>query len=339
MFVQLGNLRTQTSFIVVSSLAAECILGCQYIDRHVSAISPKEKRVLVSDGSIIPILQDSAAVPVNGKRAPTAKPAIPSTKVRVAKLTTLTPRAECLVWVQCASSGLRFLQALRKGSTLGVYMANGVADVMPLKPFQVRVINTSERERKLHKGMILGHALPHLKGIVALVDEMGSNQTPEPSFSEHSEYADEERRTCKGPDEQCVRGQDPPPLPDRPEIEGDLWREDVDLALLTPQERERVFQILGKHRSMWDGRLGHVHSTSHHIDLVPGAKPVHARPYRAGARAREAESFELQRMLKAGVIEPANSEWASPVVLVPKPDGSMRFCIDYRRLNMATVRD
>jgi hypothetical protein len=107
----------------------------------------------------------------------------------------------------------------------------------------------------------------------------------------------------------------------------------VDLAHLTPQERENVLGMLTKHRTMWDRRLGQVHYTAHRIQLTPGAKPAYSHPYRAGSKAREAESAEIQRILKAEVIEPAMSQWASPVVLVPMPDGSIRFCINYRKLN------
>jgi hypothetical protein len=80
---------------------------------------------------------------------------------------------------------------------------------------------------------------------------------------------------------------------------------------------------------MWDGRLVYVHASTHRTDLVYVAKPVHAQSFRAGPRARAGESAEVQRMLTEGVIEPANSEWASPVVLLLKHDVSMRFCLDY----------
>jgi hypothetical protein len=85
-------------------------------------------------------------------------------------------------------------------------------------------------------------------------------------------------------------GMDPPPLPDRPDVEGALWKKDVDLAHLSPQEHETVLTMLGKHRTMWDGSLVQVHTTAHRIQFVPGAKPAYSQPYRAGAKAREAES-------------------------------------------------
>ena len=47
----------------------------------------------------------------------------------------------------------------------------------------------------------------------------------------------------------------------------------------------------------------------------------------------------LKLMLDAGVIRPSNSPWCNAVVLVRKKDGSLRFCIDFRKLNSLTVKD
>ena len=52
---------------------------------------------------------------------------------------------------------------------------------------------------------------------------------------------------------------------------------------------------------------------------------------------REMVAKEVRKMVKAGIIEPASSEWASQVVFVPKKDGSLHFCVDYRRLNACTL--
>ena len=48
---------------------------------------------------------------------------------------------------------------------------------------------------------------------------------------------------------------------------------------------------------------------------------------------------EIQDMLDLGVIEPPISPYSSPICLVPKKDGSVRFCIDFRKLNKVTEFD
>lgn len=97
--------------------------------------------------------------------------------------------------------------------------------------------------------------------------------------------------------------------------------------------------MLKMHKSMWSGELGEIQAPLHRVDLIRNARPVRSHPYWAGPKAREAEDLKVKGMLKAGVIELAPSEWASPVVLLPKPDGSSRFWVDDRRLNVLTVKD
>ena len=90
---------------------------------------------------------------------------------------------------------------------------------------------------------------------------------------------------------------------------------------------------------MWDGQLGTIRKVKHRLPLTEGSKPVFQPPYRAGPNARAREKEEIDEMLSMDVIEEAECEWASPIVFVPKPDGTMRFCVDYRRLNAMTIRD
>ena len=67
--------------------------------------------------------------------------------------------------------------------------------------------------------------------------------------------------------------------------------------------------------------------------------PIRQPPRRIPFAARPEVSKHLSTMLRTGVIQPSQSPWASPVVLVRKKDGSLRFCIDYRPLNSVTTPD
>ena len=68
---------------------------------------------------------------------------------------------------------------------------------------------------------------------------------------------------------------------------------------------------------------------------TPIKQAVRRPPFHLKTTAEE----EVQKMLRDDIIEPSNSSWASTVVLVRKNDGSIRYCIDYRRLNAVTWKD
>jgi len=121
----------------------------------------------------------------------------------------------------------------------------------------------------------------------------------------------------------------PPKEPETPEVH---W-EGVPKGL-----HGKVHGLLHQLKGMWSGKLGELKATTHHIQLKPDAKLVYSTPYRAGPHLRLEIEKQIKRMLYLGVIEPLDAEWSFPVVVVPKPGGHFRFCVDYGRLNERTVK-
>ena len=95
-----------------------------------------------------------------------------------------------------------------------------------------------------------------------------------------------------------------------------------------------------------------IHENSHLFDEVPGrtslvehdvdvgdSPPVKQHPYRVNPSKMEILRKEVEYMRVNDIIEPSKSHWSSPCVLVPKKDGTSRFCTDYRVLNSKTRAD
>ena len=110
-----------------------------------------------------------------------------------------------------------------------------------------------------------------------------------------------------------------------------------NLSPLQQQQLNELFKEYHDVFSQGDEDLGNTPLLEHGIETHG---PPLRQPYRRQNPAvRREEMTQVQQMLSSNVIRPSNSPWASPVVMVRKKDGSLRFCVDFRQLNAATVKD
>ena len=109
---------------------------------------------------------------------------------------------------------------------------------------------------------------------------------------------------------------------------------------LTGKQRREMKILLTKYQEIFDKKgkpLGGTQLIQHeiHTDGPPFRIPFR----RQNPQVRLQEQEQLQEMLQDGVVRPSISPWASPVVMVKKKDGTLRFCIDFRKLNDQTIKD
>ncbi len=115
----------------------------------------------------------------------------------------------------------------------------------------------------------------------------------------------------------------------------------LPLNKLTEEQSLQLRKLLEEYSDVFaldDSELGCTNLVQHVID-TGDHPPIKQQPYRTPVVYREKIAKMIADIEEQGVIRPSVSPWASPIVLVPKKDGKLRFCVHYRRLNSITKKD
>ena len=110
---------------------------------------------------------------------------------------------------------------------------------------------------------------------------------------------------------------------------------------LDKDQSDEIHALLERFPDVFTDIPGTTDIVEHDI-LLTTDKPIRSKPYPVPFSLKndiKKEINKINNMLELGIIEPSNSPYSSPVVLVKKQDGSYRFCCDFRKLNSITVFD
>lgn len=127
------------------------------------------------------------------------------------------------------------------------------------------------------------------------------------------------------------------PIEERGEEAEEEKKEDED-SVLDSKQKEELEDILEEFRPLLDtGELGCLKGVVHHIDT--GDEPPCKQKYTSLNPRKLAEAHrELDERLKLGIVEPSESPYSSPLLMIPKKDTGWRWVVDFRKLNEAIKR-
>ena len=319
MTVKLGDFSFQHE-VIVASLESEGLLGLGILMDHGGRID-LQSNTLVMCGKTIRAHQEGS---------------LSCNRIAVAE-TVLVPAGHRMVITAKASEQLPAGQwlveplptPLKNTLAIAKSLVEGGRQVVPIE-----VMNPGSEDIVLHKGT---HA-----GVIDSVSLMEEASTPTRESSSGVTWETQAKSGARHPSKTKGKSRSEvrkvTEIKLAPEIEAIC--EKVQCPL-TSEERVEFRQMLYKNRSVFKLEaepLGKTDLIKHEIRTTTD-QPIKQRPRRFPLNKREEGREQVEAMLKDGIIEPSSSPWASPVVLVKKKDGSLRFCVDYRKLNSVTIKD
>lgn len=119
-----------------------------------------------------------------------------------------------------------------------------------------------------------------------------------------------------------------------------LLKEVTTLKHLTSEQKNRLIDLIQRNSSCFSESpddLGECTRVEHCIEVDQNT-PQQQTYYKIPMGLEEEVNAEIERWHKSGIIRESNSSWNSPLVVVRKPSGKIRLCVDYRKLNAVTIK-
>ena len=243
-----------------------------------------------------------------------------NSKVQVVNRVTIPPSSEQLIACRLSSPICKpfFMVENHDIDKLnGLIIASSVYSCEQ-NSLSVRVLNPVDQPITVNAGSLIGNCIGIEQDQLSNIAQVDSVEENDPSLYDFSG--------------------DVTPIPEHLDS---LYKEAAGTCTQLAQ-RQGIANLLNKYGDVFsrgDDDQGKTDLVAHSIEILADTRPVKQAPRRQGPE-REAEiERQIQKLQQQGVIEPCYEAWSSPVVLVKKKDGSWRFCVDYRRLNLVTVQD
>ena len=113
---------------------------------------------------------------------------------------------------------------------------------------------------------------------------------------------------------------------------------DQKLSHLDQTQRDELKMLIFVYEPSFSDIPTRTDQIYHDVDIEV-SKPIKQHPYRMNPMKLQNLREEVHYLLDNDFIDPSQSDWSSPCILVPKPDGTFCMCTDYRKVNSVTKTD